>query len=101
MNNGLLRSLPKHVPDIDPHDVLAVGAAGLENHFSGDTLAGVRLAWVDGLRGAWALGIALFGVAFLTAFIAKWPGSIVAVQPEKYEGQSSNGEEKPATPERV
>lgn len=101
MNNGLLQSIPKHVPDLDPQAVLAVGAAGLENSFSGDTLAGVRLAWVDGLRGAWALGIALFGAAFLTAFMAKWPGSMVPVQPEKYEGQSSNGEDKSATPEEV
>lgn len=57
-------------------DVFTTGAFDLQNHFSGDELRGIREAYVVGLRGAWAMGIALFCTAFLAAFLAKWPGKM-------------------------
>ncbi|MCI2435652.1 hypothetical protein KC274_14855, partial [Listeria monocytogenes] len=35
--------------------------------FDGDLLRGARMAYLDGLRGSWALAIALFGITFLCA----------------------------------
>lgn len=77
LNNLLLKRLSRYAPGIDPHDVLIIGAGGIQNAFSGDTLRGVRHAFIDGLRGAWALGIALFAGSCLCAFIAKWPGKLM------------------------
>lgn len=54
-----------------------MGAYDLQKRFSGAELLGVRRSYIVGLRGAWAMGIALFGVAFLAAFLPKWPGNIV------------------------
>lgn len=76
LNNLLLRRLPYYVPGIDPHAVLAVGAAGIRDAYDGEVLSGVRQAYLDGLHGGWALGIAAFGVAFLMAMGPEWPGKL-------------------------
>lgn len=76
-NNLLLINLPIHAPSVNPKDVFSVGAYDLQKRFSGAELLGVRCSYIVGLRGAWALGIALFGIAFLAAFLPKWPGKIV------------------------
>ncbi|KAI1380491.1 putative MFS transporter [Hypoxylon crocopeplum] len=73
LNSLLLQKLPYYVTGIDPHAVLQVGAAGIEDAYHGETLRGVRPAYLDGLHGGWALGTAAFGVAFLWAFAPKWP----------------------------
>lgn len=97
MNNLIINNLPRYAPEVDPHQVLLVGAGGLQDAFSGETLQGVRQAFVDGLKGAWALGVALFCVSFFCAFIAKWPGRMmpeIAAKDAKDEGQSSDAVEK-------
>ncbi|KAI1272511.1 putative gliotoxin efflux pump [Xylaria sp. FL0933] len=76
-NNLLLQKVAQYAPETTPEQVLAVGPYELSAYFSGNTLLGIRKASVDGLRGAWALSIALLGVAFLCAFLAKWPGSLI------------------------
>ncbi len=76
MNNLLLGNLPYYVPDIDPHEILEAGAAGIEGIYSGKVLQGVRHAYLDGLRGSWALGIALLGVTVLCSFAVKLPGRL-------------------------
>ncbi|KAI0404771.1 putative gliotoxin efflux pump [Xylaria palmicola] len=75
-NNLLLQKVALYAPETTPEQVLSVGPYELSAYFSGDTLLGIRKAYVDGLRGAWALSIALLGVAFLCAFLAKWPGNL-------------------------
>ncbi|ROW16766.1 hypothetical protein VPNG_01626 [Cytospora leucostoma] len=101
MNNLLLKSLPRYAPEVNPNNVLAIGAYGLQDVYSGDTLHSIRLAWVHGLRGAWALGIAFLGAAFLTAFIAKWPGSLVPEQTVKDDVKISDKDDQPAPAELV
>jgi MFS transporter, DHA2 family, glioxin efflux transporter len=75
-NNLLLNNLPIYAPSVNPEDVFKVGAYDLQNNFSGVELRGIREAYIVGLRGAWAMGIALFGMAFVAAFLAKWPGKM-------------------------
>jgi len=75
-NNLLLNNLPIYAPSVNSEDVFKVGAYDLQNHFSGAELHGIRQAYIVSLRGAWAMGIALFGMAFLAAFLAKWPGKM-------------------------
>ena len=88
MNNLLLKRLPPYAPGVNPHKVLIVGAGGIQDAFSGNTLRGVRLAFVNGLRGAWALGLALFAISCLCAFIAKWPGRMMDVEKQE-KGESA------------
>jgi nitrate reductase beta subunit len=52
------------------HD-LNIICNNLRNHFSGAKLHGIRQACIAGLCGGWAMGIALFGMAFLAVFLAK------------------------------
>jgi hypothetical protein len=94
MNNLLLKNLATYAPSVEPYAVLHMGAYGIQNNFDDETLRGVRQAWMVGLRGAWALMIALFGMAFLSSFITKWPGSLIltsaAVETEGHESDESN-----------
>uniref|UniRef100_A0A0B7KEH2 Major facilitator superfamily (MFS) profile domain-containing protein n=1 Tax=Bionectria ochroleuca TaxID=29856 RepID=A0A0B7KEH2_BIOOC len=76
LNNLLLQKLPNYVPDIDPHAVLAAGAEGIKDAYQGQDLEGVRHAYIEGLHGGWALGIAAFGIVFLWAFVPSWPGRL-------------------------
>lgn len=78
MNNLLLKNLVKYAPSVIPRTVLEVGAYGIRDEFDAETLHGVRQAWMVGLRGAWSMAIALFGMAFLSSFIARWPGSLAS-----------------------
>ncbi|CAH0018993.1 unnamed protein product [Clonostachys rhizophaga] len=76
LNNLLLQKLPTYVPSIDPHAVLAAGAEGIKDSYQGQDLEGVRNAYIEGLHGGWALGIAAFGMVFLWAFVPSWPGRL-------------------------
>lgn len=77
LNNLLLQKLPLYVPGINAYAVLAIGAAGITDAYHGEELRGVRQAYLDGLHGGWALGIAAFGVTFLWALVPRWPGRIL------------------------
>ncbi|XXH01870.1 hypothetical protein Hte_008232 [Hypoxylon texense] len=98
-NNLLIQSVPKYVPSVSVADVLAVGPYDLEMYFTGDDLRGIRQAYVDGLRGAWALGIALWGISFFTVFLTKWPGRMTPMDEEKDRdtvgNESGDGEKVP------
>jgi hypothetical protein len=78
MNNLLLKSIPLYTKNLEPQAVVHMGAYGIKDHLDAESLRGARQAWVVGLRGAWAMMIAWFGIAFLSSFIAKWPGNMVA-----------------------
>ncbi|KAI1177516.1 putative gliotoxin efflux pump [Nemania sp. FL0916] len=93
-NNLLLQKLPIYAPETSPEQVLAIGPYDLASHFSGDTLLGIKRAYVEGLRGSWALSIALWGVAFLCALLAKWPGQMVP--PPEYDVNANGEGEKQA-----
>ncbi|KAI0516771.1 putative gliotoxin efflux pump [Xylaria bambusicola] len=98
-NNLLLKNIPIYAPGVDPEQVLGVGPYELHNYFEGDALHGVRKAYVSGLRGAWALAIALWGVSFFTVFLAKWPGHMTPAQEDPVSDEQSDTKENvlPAT----
>lgn len=75
---------------VDGHDVLSVGAGGLEAAFEGDLLRGARKAYLDGLHASWALAVALFGVTFLCAL---GPTGVGRLSPKKVPGEKSSQEE--------
>lgn len=96
-----MRNLPIYAPSINPEEVFNVGAYDLQNHFSGAELYGIRQAYIVGLHGAWAMGIALFGMAFLSAFLAKWPGKMEPhsdIAANQQGAETSNSGEKVLVP---
>jgi hypothetical protein len=98
-NNLLIRNVPIYAPSVSPTEVLRIGPYDLEKYFSGATLLGIREAYVVSLRGAWAMCIALWGVAFFTSFLAKWPGRMLPENQEieRTERSTSGDGEKAAT----
>ncbi|GAW15684.1 hypothetical protein ANO14919_051030 [Xylariales sp. No.14919] len=97
-NNLLIQKVPIYAPNITSAEVLAIGPYDLEARFSGDTLHGIRRAYIDGLRGAWAFSVALWGVAFLCAFLSKWPGHMNPPV-EEAEAKSDGEKERVILPE--
>jgi hypothetical protein len=48
--NQLVASLQKHVPNIDPAEVISVGATELRGHFAPDVLPGIIASYMEGLQ---------------------------------------------------
>ncbi|KAJ0107033.1 hypothetical protein J7T55_006911 [Diaporthe amygdali] len=87
LNNVILNNVPRYMGGIDGHDVLGVGAGGLETAFEGDLLQGARSAYLDGLHASWAMAIALFGITFLCALAPTGAGRL---SPKKVSDDTSN-----------
>lgn len=68
LSNRLLQALAINVPELDPAEVLNVGASGLRKHFSPTVLPGITESYTVGLKGAFALGIAVAVAAVVTSF---------------------------------
>ncbi|KAI1427622.1 MFS gliotoxin efflux transporter glia [Xylaria sp. FL1777] len=93
LNNLLLLSLPEYLPGVDPYSILALGSSALQTQLEGDELRDVRLAYLRGLHGSWALAIALFGVASVAALVPKRGGQMLP-PPQAQADQSTEVEEK-------
>ncbi|KAH8723142.1 major facilitator superfamily domain-containing protein [Phaeosphaeriaceae sp. PMI808] len=68
----IVRRVAVHAPSVKPHMLLNLGATELRKQFSGDELQGILQAYMDGLRVAFAVAIALLGIGFLFSFVPKW-----------------------------
>ncbi|KAI1296232.1 MFS gliotoxin efflux transporter glia [Xylaria venustula] len=95
LNNLLLSALPEYLPGVDPSSILLLGSSDLQSHFSGDELHNIRLAYLRGLHGSWALAIALFGVASVASLLPKKGGQMLP-PPQAQTDQSTETEEKEA-----
>ncbi|KAF9884655.1 hypothetical protein FE257_001408 [Aspergillus nanangensis] len=69
-SNRLIQSLPHYAPGITGKEVLDVGASQLEQTFDGDTLLGVKKAYLVGIKDAWILTLAFCGAAFVVSAVA-------------------------------
>ncbi|KAL3424015.1 major facilitator superfamily transporter [Phlyctema vagabunda] len=70
-DNRLVQSLPILAPSTSVETVLGVGAYGLQTSFSGNQLQGILESYMVGLKAAWALSIAMFGLACLVPLAAE------------------------------
>ncbi|KAJ5493866.1 Major facilitator superfamily domain general substrate transporter [Penicillium fimorum] len=70
--NQLLAHLPISAPQVDPELVSSTGAAQLREVFGPDDLPGILVAYMQGLKTAFAVATALAGCAFLSTFIIPW-----------------------------
>ncbi|MCJ1333464.1 hypothetical protein MMC10_010163 [Thelotrema lepadinum] len=70
--NKLLNSVSTFAPGVDPSLVIGTGASDLRKVFSPEQLPGILKAYMAGLQDAYAICIALAGVAFVASFFAEW-----------------------------
>lgn len=70
--NQMLAKLGVYVPQVNPAAVIATGATDLQQTFAPEEFRGIQHAYMDGLRAAWALSIALAGLAFVSALPLKF-----------------------------
>ncbi|KAL4898859.1 hypothetical protein BDW74DRAFT_171928 [Aspergillus multicolor] len=94
LNNPLLRNIRRYMPGVDADDVLNAGLSGLQNVFGGEMLLGARRSYLAGLKGSWALGVALFGCPVLCAVVPKKGGKLVQANGGDDEKGKEKGEER-------
>ncbi|KAF2260296.1 putative MFS multidrug transporter [Lojkania enalia] len=70
--NELIKSLIKNSVDVEPRMVLAIGASELRQAFETEVLAGILEAYLDGLRVAFAVAIALLGASVVFGAATPW-----------------------------
>ncbi|KAK0643173.1 putative efflux pump antibiotic resistance protein [Cercophora newfieldiana] len=70
--NRLISSLAVHAPAVHPLQVIGTGAADLRAVFPPEVLPGIVLAYMDGLRAAFAVAIGFAGVSFLFVSVVPW-----------------------------
>ncbi|GAM35599.1 hypothetical protein TCE0_017r04052 [Talaromyces pinophilus] len=70
--NRIIASAPIMAPRVNPTALLATGVTELRLVFPGDQITGVLLAYMEGIRAAFAVGIAMAGMAFLISLFGKW-----------------------------
>ncbi|RDI87335.1 hypothetical protein Vi05172_g2832 [Venturia inaequalis] len=68
--NKLIQTVPLVVPGVDPKLVVATGATELRKVFDASQLPGIIASYMAGLKDAYALGIALAGVAVVVSVVA-------------------------------
>ncbi len=70
--NRLISRVALTAPGVNPALVIATGATQLRGVFTAEELPGILIAYMDGLRLAFALGIATAGVTLPIALFAHW-----------------------------
>ena len=71
--NVLVKDLPAQAPGVDPASVVSTGATDLRSVFSADQVPGILVAYMSGLKIAFAIGLASTGVAcIIITLFQKW-----------------------------
>ncbi|CAG9992930.1 unnamed protein product [Clonostachys byssicola] len=70
--NQALDRLRTSTTDIDPTRLITAGASELRKVFAQEELPGVLIAYMHGLKAAFAVSIGLCGIAFLTTLFIPW-----------------------------
>ena len=70
--NLLLNNLPKYAPGVDAQLIASLGAADFRDAITPDQLGGVLQAYMQGLKGVFALATALLAASVPFVFFLKW-----------------------------
>jgi MFS family permease len=70
--NLLLKNLPRHAPGVNVQLITSLGAADFRGVIAPDQLDGVLRAYMQGLKGVFALATALLAVSVPFVFFVKW-----------------------------
>lgn len=79
--NTLTNRLPITAPSVDPAAVVLAGVGQIRESFSVDDVPGIVLAYMSGLKVAYALAIACAGISVLISAASKWTNLKGKVQP--------------------
>lgn len=92
--NTLLRRVAETTPGVSPTALIAAGVTQLRTSFSADQVPGVLSAYMDGLKAAYALALALVAISTVFALTPKWerlrpkPESEEAVEEKPVSGEA-------------
>ncbi|OCK73020.1 MFS general substrate transporter [Lepidopterella palustris CBS 459.81] len=70
--NKLVSSLATNAPGVNPLLVVATGASEIRSVFPSNQIPGIVLAYMDGIKASFAVGVGMAGVAFVISFIVPW-----------------------------
>ncbi|KAH8881957.1 MFS general substrate transporter [Thozetella sp. PMI_491] len=70
--NKMVGMLPSVAPNVDPMAVIATGATELRHAFSADQVPGILIAYMAGIKVAFAIAIGSVGAAFILSLFSKW-----------------------------
>jgi hypothetical protein len=71
-SNTLVKELPKYVPDLDPHAVIAAGATNVGKVVPKEMLPGALEAYNKALTSAFLLPVAVGALSFLGSLLFEW-----------------------------
>ncbi|EPE30953.1 MFS general substrate transporter [Glarea lozoyensis ATCC 20868] len=90
--NTLIKRIIETVPELDPLLVVLTGATEIRQKLPAETIPRVLRAYMDGLKSAYAIGIATAGLMLLLAFACKWH-NLVDLNKAKTKAQSGSKEQ--------
>jgi hypothetical protein len=70
--NVMLNKLTFTAPTVDKALVAATGVTELRNVFPADVIPGIVAAYMDGLKAAFAVSVAVLGCAVLVSLASRW-----------------------------
>lgn len=70
--NRVISTLATSAPSVDPKALIATGAAELRQVFSPDQIPGILVAYMTGLKAAFAVAIGMAGLSFLLSLLCPW-----------------------------
>ena len=70
--NQMLVKLQSSAPGVNAAKLIATGASELRDVFSPRELPGILVAYMHGLKGAFAVSIGFCALAFLTTLVVPW-----------------------------
>lgn len=68
----MLNKLATSAPGVNPLEVIATGATQIRVVFPPDQLPGILVAYMAGIKAAFAICIAFVGIAFVISLANKW-----------------------------
>ncbi|KAK4031982.1 major facilitator superfamily domain-containing protein [Parachaetomium inaequale] len=70
--NRTIQTLPASAPNADPADVVATGATMIRTFFPADQVAGIVVAYMDGIKVALAISIGGAGLGLVICLCSSW-----------------------------
>lgn len=70
--NKVISTLATSAPSVNPEALIATGAAELREVFSPDQIPGILVAYMTGIKAAFAVATAMAGFSFLLSLLSPW-----------------------------
>lgn len=70
--NRIISTLATSAPDVDPAKLLLTGATEIRKAFTPDQVPGILIAYMEGIKATFAIGIGMVGASFVISFFNSW-----------------------------